>query len=117
MVPDGEVWEYPASAYPAMCIVLSPDGRATFIGGFQYYNPSKWSADNHEETLTLVLPQGSMWPSEVLGAQLHAYQSPLVSASEQDRRITFRTLYYNGRPNIDFMGFNFYKVEHCSASS
>ncbi len=112
---DVEIWEYPASAYPAMCIILKPDGHATFIGGYPYYNPAKWSADQSGETLTLVLPPGSEWQPDILAAQLQSNPTMVVSANEQERRITYRILYYNDRPNFVFMGFNFYKVERCSA--
>ncbi len=112
---DVEIWEYPASAYPAMCIVLSPDGRATFVGAYQHYNPSTWSAEQNGESLTLALPPRSEWHSELLAGQLHSNPSTVISANEQARRITYRVLYYNDRPNIVFMGFNFYKVGRCSA--
>jgi hypothetical protein len=110
------IWEYPASAYPTMCISVSGDGRATFIGGFTDFNPARWRWGPIDRSLTIILAPAARWPSQVL-AELSAQPGkPVLQSDEVERSITLRIQDYHGRRYLNFLNLYFYEAESCSAA-
>jgi len=110
------IWEYPASAYPTMCISLSGDGRATFIGGFTDFNPARWRWGPINRSLTIILAPATPWPSQVLGELSAQPGKPVLQSDEAERSITLRIQEYRGRTYLNFLNFYFYEAEWCSAA-
>jgi hypothetical protein len=52
------VWESPNKG-KIMRMIFSPDGRLTFEGGMEFFNPGHWDLNPMQKELILTLPQAS----------------------------------------------------------
>ncbi len=50
-------WTYAAGEFPAMHLIFRPDGRLTFAGGFEYWNPAQWQYDSAVGELRITIPK------------------------------------------------------------
>lgn len=107
------VWEYPASEFPTMCIVLLPHGELRFQGGFLFFNPGRWEKNPRDGTLRMTLGGASPFP---FGAPRRhsSYAAGTVVTAIPDQRV----LVYQLTPNsasLEFAGFVFYRKATCAA--
>ncbi len=104
------VWEYPASEFPTMCIVMQPDGTLAFKGGFAFFNPSTWKHGTKPETIVIQLGGTADFPN----SSTQSDSPNLLHADPKTRELEFQI---RSAPDnfISLGGFNFYRTERCSA--
>ena len=109
-----EVWEYPASAFPTICMLFKADGTLHFQGGFLYFNVGAWKRDPGSATLSIVLGGSGALPVDFIKGP---GQGKAVAASAFDAAT--RSLRYRIGPateSLQFAGFVFYRRAACSAA-
>jgi hypothetical protein len=105
------VWEYPASDFPTMCMLMQPDGTLAFKGGFAFFNPGTWKYGTKPETIVIQLGGTADFPNNSSKSD-----SPnLLHANPKTRELEFQI-----RPApdnyISVGGFNFFRTERCNAA-
>lgn len=110
--PVSALWEYPASAFPAMCIALLPEGKLEFKGGFLFFNRGSWRIEPVSGHLELTL--GGTEPYSVVsaGQEIKAPASRLVKFDGTARKLEYRI--DSQTDSIGFGGYVFYKKKSCS---
>ena len=106
-------WEYPASAFAAMCIVLQPDGKLAFKGGFLFFNPGSWRIEPVSGHIELTLGGTAPFPDVSAREEVRAPGSRLVKFNGPARKLEYRI--DSTTDSIGFGGFVFYKKTSCSA--
>ena len=102
-----QVWEYPASEFPAMCMVMKADGSLQFQGGFKFFNPGLWRVGSKPNHLIVTLGGHGPFPTQ-------AVLAPLLSVDPKRRELAFVVDASSTKAFITVGGFYFYKVERCS---
>ncbi len=108
-----QVWEYPASEFPAMCMVMQADGSVQFRGGFKFFNPGTWRTGSKPDHLVLSLGGSAPFPTASANQALKLRPASLLHFDAGRRELEFLV---NAAPMsfISFGGFYFYKTERCS---
>lgn len=118
------VWQYPASDFPAMCIVMQADGSLRFVGGFLFFDPGNWRVDPSSGLTALTLGGSGPFPgrsgpaSAAAGAARQAGRpapAVVLHSDPSKRRLDYRI--DAGTPAIEFAGFVFFRSPSCSAAS
>lgn len=113
------IWQYPASEFPAMCIVMERDGSLRFFGGFRFFNPARWRLDPASGLTALTLggggafPDAPKQPASAPGVAAGAAAVAPVASDVRQRRLDYRI--DPDTTAIDFAGFVFYRTPRCSA--
>jgi hypothetical protein len=76
------VWANYGTDEPGFCLVLSPNGTASFVGGFLFFNPVRWSYEPTSRVLSLSL--SGLGPDDV-GQFRREYGSAFDSATSTIR--------------------------------
>lgn len=106
------VLENTGTEYPTMCMLLQPDGKLAFKGGFAFYEPSTWRRNG--ETLIITLGGKEPFPAEVFKEQAPKHSGGLLGFDEKRREITYR---FNAKTEfLNFGNFYFYRAQTCHAS-
>jgi hypothetical protein len=107
------VWQYPASAFPAMCLVFQADGELRFQGGFLFFNPARWEQGANAGTLRLTLGGSLPFPFEAPGRLQGAAAGTIVAVLPGERVLVYRMA--PDTEALDFGGFRFYRQGRCTA--
>lgn len=105
-------WQYPASEFPTMCLVLEPGGNARFVGGFLYFNPASWRVDEGS-ALTLLTVGGGKLPLPPMSPVVAGTKTAVVRVDEETRTLSYRIDPQTA--SIDFGGFVFFRTARCTA--
>lgn len=108
-----ETWEYPASAYPAVCMLFGADGRLLFRGGFLFFNPSRWTRDPGAGMTDIMLGGDTPFPEPLAREQIRRRAGALVAYDAEARRLRYRLA--PAEPSLEFAGLIFYRSNSCSA--
>ena len=109
-----EVWEYPASEFPTICMIFKSDGTLQFRGGLLVFNGGTWKRDRESSVTSIVV--GGSAPLQMDAIK---EQSSGRTAAPTAYDPTTRTLRYRITPStesLQFAGFVFYRKAQCSAA-
>ncbi len=85
-------------------MVLREDGSATFVGGFQHYNPVRWRSGRSGQSFVLVLPRKAEWPVTVIEELSRSAEHPLLSFSQSERSMELNVLGDGERRHVNVLG-------------
>lgn len=108
-----EIWEYPAAAYPAVCLILDADGSLRFRGGFLFFNPGRWRRDVATGTTSLVLGGNAPFPIEAVHRQSQEYAAAIAPFDPGTRTLRYRIAAADRA--LEFAGLVFRRSATCSA--
>ncbi len=110
-----QIWEYPASEFPAMCLLMRADGSLQFKGGFTFFNPGSWRAGSRPGAMVITLGGSTAFPTASAQQSLSARPRSLERFDAGRRELHFQV----GEAKTDFLdigGFYFYRAERCHAA-
>ncbi len=109
------IWENPGSEFPTMCMILKSDGRLYFVGGFRFFNPSKWRLGNHPGSIVVTLGGTAPFPTESAKSALTLHSRAVASFDESTRELEFTgTMAPDAFLSVG--GFNFIRSATCGAA-
>ncbi len=110
-----QAWQYPASEFPTMCLVLERGGNARFVGGFLYFNPSSWRMDPSSGLTVLMVGGGKlpMAPASLAPPTAAGAKTAVARVDEDARTVSYRIDSHTNA--IDFGGFAFFRTDRCTA--
>lgn len=110
--PAPEIWEYPASDYPTMCIVFLPGGKLQFRGGFLFFNPGRWERNPRDGTVRIGLGGTSPFPFPQTRQSHEQRPGMPVNMVPEQRELVYRL--GADTTSLEFAGFIFYRKTACS---
>ena len=109
-----EVWEYPASAFPTICMIFKSDGTLQFRGGLLVFSGGTWKRD-HESSVTSIVVGGSApFQMDAIKEQSSAKTAAPTAYDPATRTIRYRI--GPSTESLQFAGFVFYRKAECSAA-
>ena len=108
-----EVWEYPASEFPTMCILFKSDGMLKFRGGFLFYNTGSWKLNPVTGNTEMFMGGTGKFPEASGKSQPGPGPGALVGYDSKQRKLVYRI--DPTTKSIEFAGFVFYRKETCTA--
>lgn len=110
--PSTEVWEYPASEFPTICILFEPNGTLAFRGGFLFFNRGSWKLNSATGNTEIFLGGSTEFPEAPKKEQLGKRSNAPLAYDGKKRKLEYRidpTTEF-----IEFAGFVFYRKTQCS---
>ncbi len=112
--PPVEIWEYPAAAFPATCMVFGSDGSLQFRGGFLFFNTGRWSRNAATGVTHLVLGGEAAFPIEPVLRQKRDYVAASHPFDPRTRTLRYRISAADSA--LEFAGLIFHRSATCSAA-
>lgn len=109
----GEVWEYPASEFPTICILFKSSGTLEFRGGFLFFNKGLWKLNPVTGNTEMFLGGTDEFLETSGKSQIGKGPGALVGYDSKQRKLVYRI--DSKTEFIEFAGFVFYRKETCSA--
>lgn len=109
-----QVWEYPASEFPTMCMLMHDDGSLLFRGGFAFFNPGKWRTGASPGELIVTLGGITTFPLASANDEIRRKNRPLRSVDPTRRELVFK-LSNSPSDALNIGGFYFLRATKCSA--
>ena len=109
-----EVWEYPASAFPTICMIFKSDGTLHFRGGLLSFNGGSWKRDRETSTTSIVLGGSAPLQMDAIKEQSGGKTAMPTAYDPATRTIRYRI--GPATESLQFAGFVFYRKAECSVS-
>ena len=109
-----EVWEYPASAFPTICMIFKSDGTLQFRGGFLFFNGGSWKRDRESSITSIVLGGSAPFQMDAVKEQGNGKTAAPTAYDPATRTIRYRI--GPSTESLQFAGFVFYRKAECSAA-
>ena len=109
-----QIWEYPASEFPAMCMLMHADGSLRFRGGFSYFNTGTWRQGNKPGAIVITLGGSMAFPTASAKDALKARPRSLESFDAAQRELQF-DVKASADSFLTVGGFNFFRSARCNA--
>ncbi len=104
-------WYSPPAEYPGICMRLMADGALRFDGGFDFFNPGRWSQDSGAAELRLRLGGAGAFPAALVNEQLKQHAGGLLRADAAQRTLVYRM--GPATQSLALGGFVFYRKPAC----
>lgn len=105
------IWYSPPADFPGICLTLAPGGELRFTGGFEFFNPGRWSLDNAAGELRIELGGTAPFPAEAAKDQLKRRPGKLLRIDAAHRGLVYGVT--PATASIEFGGFVFYRKLAC----